>query len=97
VSPEQVSILTTLLAILKALSGWPFALLFFGLVIGPWVLATFLAWSYRKRFEAVVDMYESNVRLVEKYEQTASDLKDVIILNTQTMTTLVEKIRNWRT
>ena len=95
-SPEQISILTTLLGILRALSGWPFALLFFGLVIGPWVLALFLAYSYRKRFEAVVDMYESNVRLVQKYEQVASDLKDVVILNTQTMTTLVESIRNWR-
>jgi len=97
VSPEQISILTSLLAVLRALSGWPFALLFFCLIIGPWLLALLMAWSYRKRFEAVVDMYESNVRLVEKYEQTACDLKDVVILNTQTMTTLVEKIRSWRT
>jgi len=46
------------------------------------------------RFEAVVDMYESNVRLVEKYEELGGDLKDVIILNTETITTLVSEINS---
>ncbi len=92
-SPEQLSMLTSLVGFIKLLSSWPFAVFFFVLVIGPWLLAVFLAWAHKKRLDAAIAMYEHNVRLVEKYEEVAIDLKDVIVLNTQTMTTLVECIR----
>lgn len=92
-SPEQVSVLTNLLGMFKLLSGWPFALFFFLMVIGPWVLSLMLFYSQRKRFEAVVGMYESNVKLVEKYEKIACDLKDIVIMNTQAQTALTEVIR----
>lgn len=103
-SPEQVSVLTALFSVVKALSSWPFALFFFTLVIGPWVLSIMLAWSDRKRqevaeqeskdrFESVVRMYEDNVKVVEQYEKIASELKDIIIMNTSAQTTLAEVIR----
>ena len=38
-------------------------------------------------------MYESNVSLVKDYHSVASDLKDVVIVNTQAMTKLGEEIR----
>jgi len=38
-------------------------------------------------------MYESNVSLVKDYQSVASDLKDVVILNTQILTTLSDEIR----
>ena len=34
----------------------------------------------------------SNVRLVEKYETIATDLKDVVIMNTQAMTKICDDI-----
>ncbi len=37
-------------------------------------------------------MYESNVRLVEGYEGLASDLKDLIVMNTQQLTRLTDDI-----
>jgi len=37
-------------------------------------------------------MYDSNVRLVESYEDVATDLKDVVVLNTQAMTSIANKI-----
>ena len=92
-SADQVAILTAVLKIVNTMSGWPFGLLFFAVVIGPWVLALMLGYSYRRRFESVVTMYERNVSLVEKYEKVAIDLKDVIILNTQTITTLIAEFR----
>ena len=49
---------------------------------------------YEKRFEAVVRMYEDNVLLVKGYERLASELTNVILLNTQINTKLVERIDN---
>ncbi|MBU0969198.1 MAG: hypothetical protein KKC20_01060 [Proteobacteria bacterium] len=37
-------------------------------------------------------MYENNVELVKAYQVHAGDLKDVIIMNTQAMTKLVDRI-----
>lgn len=82
-TPEQVSILTALVSVLKAFSSWPFGVLLFFIVVGPWVMAILIAQAQKKRFEEVVDMYEANVRLVEKYEAVAKDLRDVVIMNTQ--------------
>lgn len=93
-TPDQISALASLLALIKTMSGWPFGIFFLLIIVGPWVLALILAYSHRVRFEAVVDMYESNVRLVEKYEELGGDLKDVIILNTETITTLVSEINS---
>ena len=93
-SPEQVSILTNLIGLVKLLSGWPFALLFFMLVVGPWIMSMMLYWNSRKRFESVVAMYEHNVKLVQDYNSLAKDLKDVVMVNTQTFSTLTEAIKN---
>ncbi|PKN67174.1 MAG: hypothetical protein CVU57_04275 [Deltaproteobacteria bacterium HGW-Deltaproteobacteria-15] len=82
-SPEQITALTSLLSIMDKMSGWPFGLLFFMIVVGPWVLAIMLAYGYRKRFESVVGMYQANVRLVEKFIELSGDLKEVVIMNTQ--------------
>lgn len=79
--------------VMEYLSRWPFAILFFILVVGPWVLSIFLAHAYQKRFEAVVHMYENNVELVNGYSRLASDLHDVVVVNTRVMTELVQAIR----
>lgn len=92
-TPEQISALMSIASFVQTLSRWPFAMLFFLMVIGPWILALIIAEGYRRRFEKVVEMYESNVKLVEKYESVATDLKDVIIMNTQVTTELGEAIK----
>jgi hypothetical protein len=48
----------------------------------------------QKRFDAMAQMYQDNVLLVKGYEKLASDLANIIHLNTQTNTKLVEKINN---
>jgi len=92
-SPDQIVALTSLLSIMDKMAGWPFGLLFFVIIIGPWLLSVMLAWSYRKRFDAVVVMYENNAMLVKNYENMARDLKDVIMLNIQVNTELVQAIK----
>lgn len=49
---------------------------------------------YREDVQKISRFYEDNVQLVKNYERTATDLRDVITLNTQVMTQLVEKISN---
>lgn len=91
-TPQQLAILGNLLSVLKMMSGWPFGLLIFMTVVGPWVMALVLAYTQKRRFESVVEMYEKNVSLVDDYENVAQDLKDVVILNTTTITRLVDRI-----
>ncbi len=91
-TPQQLVIIANLLSVLKLMSGWPFGLLIFMTVVGPWVMALVLAYTQKRRFESVVGMYESNVDLVKKYETVAQDLQDVVILNTTTITRLVDRI-----
>jgi len=68
-----------------------------GLIIVLW-------WIDQKKVYKILDkykadmaeqrrMYESNVSLVNDYHSVASDLKDVVIVNTQAMTKLSEEIR----
>lgn len=68
-----------------------------GLVIVLW-------WFDSKRFTKILTqykadmaeqrrMYESNVSLVKDYYSVASDLKDLVVVNTQIITTLSEEIR----
>jgi hypothetical protein len=55
---------------------------------------TKLVASQEKRFEAVVRMYENNVKVVDDYHSLASDLTGIITLSTRTLEGLVQKIDN---
>ena len=66
---------------------------------GPWAILFFFWWwsvkeskRWEDRFMAVKRMYESNVRLVEKFEAVASDQKDVIVMNVQALQKLSDQI-----
>ena len=91
--PNQIAALTSLMALAKMITSWPVISILFLMIIGPWVMSLALAEGYRRRHEQVVQMYESNVRLVERNETLAEDLKDVVIMNTQTMTHLADIIK----
>ncbi len=88
--------LTGLAALIKAIgtiSSWPFHLVLFSVIVGPWIAAFVLMSIQTKRFESVVKMYENNVMLVENYEKLATDLHDVVIMNTQIMQRLADDIK----
>lgn len=50
--------------------------------------------NYKADVDKVSTYYERNVELVERYEKHADDLSEIIHLNTQVMTRLVEGINN---
>ncbi|MBU8910664.1 MAG: hypothetical protein KOO65_05290 [Desulfobacterales bacterium] len=91
-TPADLSTIASLINILTGFSGWPFGMVVFIIVIGPWISAFLLVYLQSRRFEKVVVMYENNVNLVEDYAKLAKDLHDVVIMNTQTMTRLVDRI-----
>ena len=92
-SPDQVSVITAFVKIIGSFNGWPVGSIIFFVVIGPWTAAFLLVHFQSKRFEKVVKMYEKNVSLVEDYATLAKDLHDIVIMNTQAMTKLVESIK----
>ena len=67
-----------------------------GLIIVLWWLNMWFFWRILKNYKSDMDeqrrMYANNVKLVESNDQLARDLKDVVIMNTQVMTKLVESI-----
>ena len=92
-TPGELSSIASILKIFSSVGGWPFGMVIFVIVIGPWITAFLLVHFQSRRFEKVVTMYESNVRLVEDYAGLAKDLHDVVIMNTQTITRLVDSIK----
>jgi len=68
-----------------------------GLVIVLWWVDSKKVYKILDKYKADMAeqrrMYESNVSLVKDYQSVASDLKEIVILNTQTITQLSEEIR----
>jgi hypothetical protein len=92
-SPGELSTIASFVKIISSVSGWPFGMIIFVIVIGPWVSAFLLVYLQSRRFEKVVTMYKNNFKLVEDYAHLATDLHDVVIMNTQAMTRLVDSIK----
>jgi len=92
-TPDQIGAITAFIGILSKVSSWPFGVLLFMVVIGPWVLALVLANQYKAGLLEIRQMYKNNVHLVEGYEGVCRDLREVIILNTQANTELTDAIK----
>lgn len=85
-TPQDVAVLNTLAALVKQVGTWPVMTLLTFVVIGPWIGMFILNRIAENRHQSVVRMYEDNVILVRAYESATSDLKDILVLTTQTMT-----------
>jgi hypothetical protein len=92
-TPVNLESISAIVKILGDLAGWPFAMVVFSIIVGPWIAAFILVNIQTRRFESVVTMYQNNVILVENYEKLAKDLHDVVIMNTQIIQRLVDDIK----
>lgn len=93
-TPEQLAALTAISTLLSKIGTWPLGSIVAAVVFGPWIVMGFIARGMEKRHEAAIQMYTENVKLVVSYEKIASGLQDIIVLSTQTMTGVKEKIDN---
>ena len=69
-----------------------------GLIVVLWWFDQKKIWKVLNQYKADMAeqrrMYENNVKLVQGYEGLASDLKDVVIMNTQAMTTINDSVNS---
>ena len=93
-TPTDVAAFTALVAILKEIGTWPLITITILLVLGPWIGMFMSNRQQEKRHAAVVAMYEKNVSLVENYEKIAKGLQDILVLSTQTMTSVKTSVDN---
>lgn len=89
-TPEQVSLINAISAILDKIGTMPIMSLVVLIIIGPWIMAWIISRGQEKRFEAVSKMYENNVDLVKGYAKIAENQQDLVIANIQTMTKVQE-------
>ena len=93
-TPQDVAVLTALAALIKQVGTWPILTVLIFVVIGPWVGMFVVSRLQEKRHSAVVNMYENNVDLVKNYEKIAGGLQDILVLSTQTMTSVKLSVDN---
>ncbi|NPU84387.1 MAG: hypothetical protein HPY65_07845 [Syntrophaceae bacterium] len=93
-SPEHVSALSSLADIISKIGTWPIEVIIAVVVLGPWVMMYLVSRSIEKRHNAAVQMYESNVKLVQHYEKIASEHVDTIRLSTAATTELTTYLKN---
>ena len=94
-TPEQISIITSVATIVDKMGSWPFGAILAFATLGPWLILFFVARGQERRFEAVRQMYENNVKLVEGFEKLSNEQQDLIILNTQAMTEVKNLIKHF--
>lgn len=68
-----------------------------GLIIVLWWIDTKKIYKILEQYKSDMDehrmMYQRNVSLVRDYHLVATDLKDVVILNTEAITKLAERLK----
>jgi hypothetical protein len=92
-TPEQVSIITAIAAILDKIGTWPISTILAMIVIGPWMVLIAITLSQERRSKAMKQMYEDNVCLVKDYEKLSNEQQDVIIMNTSAITELTTIVK----
>lgn len=102
-TPEQVALVTAILSFLSKAGGWPGWTFLVAVLVVPWVVALFVVVKknndvatilnqYKADMSEMRRMYENNVILVKEYQRLAGDLREVVMINTQTFSTLTEAI-----
>lgn len=99
-SPEHISMLTATAAILEKIGTWPIGSILTLIVLCPWLALLVVSRAMDRRFAifeknhaSVIAMYESNVRLVEKYEKISGEQVDTIRLATSASVELITFLR----
>ena len=91
-SPDQIGTLTALIGLLEKMGGWPGWLIMLLIIVGPWILILIVDRNNERRFLAQKQMYDNNVILLKETQSIAKDLKEIVILNTQTSQKLTDSV-----
>lgn len=91
-TPETAHTLGAIVTIIDKLGALPIGTLLIIIIFGPWIFSFIMERAQEKRFEAMKDMYKSNVKLVESFDKLAGVLNDVVTLNTAKWSEATDKI-----
>jgi hypothetical protein len=92
-SPEQISALTAIAAIVAKVGTWPIGSVVVAVVFGPWVMMYLATRSMERRLAAAIRMYENSNKLVERYDKMAIEHVDMIRLSTAATVELTQYLR----
>jgi hypothetical protein len=92
-TPEHISALTAIAAIVAKVGTWEIGSIIFAIIFGPWIMMYFVSRSMEKRHNAALMMYENNVKLVQKYDKIAGEQVDTIRLSTAATVELTQFLR----
>jgi len=90
-TPEQI---TAIVAILERVGTWPIGSILCSVFLLPYVSIYVFYRAIEKRFQAVSEMYENNIKLVEHYEKMSKEHVDTIRLNTAASAELISYLKN---
>lgn len=104
-TPDQISTITALAALVQSIGNWPIMSIVLLVVLGPWLVNAYTSYQQQRRFElqreqsqqqfsAVVKMYENNVTVVEEVKDLAEGYRDQLIWSTQTVTEAKDIAKN---
>lgn len=91
-TPDAIHTLTAISTLLERIGTWPLGTVLLAVLIGPWVFSYVISRANERRFEAVKQMYESNVKLVESFDRITKMQQDMISLNTAKWSEAIDKI-----
>lgn len=91
-TPETAHTLGAIATIVDKLGAMPIGTILIVIIFGPWIFSFLMSRVQEKRFDAMKDMYKSNVKLVESFNKLASGLNDVVTLNTAKWSEAIDKI-----
>ncbi|MHB8110880.1 MAG: hypothetical protein ACYDHW_12725 [Syntrophorhabdaceae bacterium] len=91
-TPETAHTIGAIATIIDKLGALPIGTLLIVILFGPWIFSFLMERAQEKRFEAMKDMYKSNVKLVESFDKLAGVLNDVVTLNTAKWSEAMDKI-----
>lgn len=91
-TPETAQAIAAIATIVDKLGALPVGSMFIVVVFGPWIFSFIMSRIQEKRFDAMKDMYKSNVKLVESFERLATVQNDVVTLNTSKWSEAIDKI-----
>ncbi|KJR41907.1 hypothetical protein MCHI_002198 [Candidatus Magnetoovum chiemensis] len=98
---ENAALIDTILRTVNTIGAWPLTAIAIIILIGPWITLIFIIQGQNRALQEmrnmhreVIGMYTNNVELVKGYEQLSGSLQEIILLNTQKITELVEMVKN---
>jgi hypothetical protein len=92
-NPETAQLIAAIVSLLEKGAAAPLGIACLFILFGPWMFTYIINRSVDKRFEAMKQMYQSNVKLVDCYEKLATRQDETIILNTAKWTEVSEEIK----